>query len=120
MTVSGCAAAGSMRFRQWLASRPNFEASQVMVGNGSPGMLGLLLDEICKPGDTVLIEAPAYDRIPACGSQRAWFRLRRHCATGTSMCRRQRRSCEASVRSSHARRTRGEGAKRLGESIEAA
>lgn len=58
------AASGPLRFRQWLASRHNVEASQVMVGNGSLGMLGLLLDEICKPGDTVLIEAPTYDRIP--------------------------------------------------------
>jgi 2-aminoadipate transaminase len=48
--------------RSWIAARHGVEADQVIVTNGSLQADALLFEHLVKPGDTVVVEKPTYDR----------------------------------------------------------
>jgi DNA-binding transcriptional MocR family regulator len=46
----------------WIAERHGVEPAQVIATNGSMQADAFLFDELVEPGDTVVVEAPTYDR----------------------------------------------------------
>ena len=50
--------------REAAARRHNVEPEQVVVGNGSDDLLGLLIRVVCDPGDRVVAATPSYSLYP--------------------------------------------------------
>src|SRR6266540_3721429 len=48
--------------RTWIAAKHGVDAEQVIVTNGSLQADALLFEHLVKPGDTVVVEKPTYDR----------------------------------------------------------
>jgi DNA-binding transcriptional MocR family regulator len=48
--------------RQWIADRHEVDVERVMVTNGSLQGGVMLFDALVEPGETVVVEAPSYDR----------------------------------------------------------
>jgi DNA-binding transcriptional MocR family regulator len=48
--------------RDWIAARHEVDPEQVIVTNGSLDGGMMLFDHLLEPGDTVVVEAPSYDR----------------------------------------------------------
>lgn len=55
-------AAGYAPLRDWIADRHGKDSGQVVVTNGSLQADTMLFDLLLEPGDTVVVEAPSYDR----------------------------------------------------------
>jgi DNA-binding transcriptional MocR family regulator len=55
-------AVGYPPLREWIAQRHEVSPEQVMVTNGSMQADAFLFDALVKPGDTVVVERPTYDR----------------------------------------------------------
>jgi DNA-binding transcriptional MocR family regulator len=53
---------GYAPLRQWIADRHGVEVERVLVTNGSLQAGVMLFDELVEPGETVVVEAPSYDR----------------------------------------------------------
>ncbi|HUT16257.1 MAG TPA: aminotransferase class I/II-fold pyridoxal phosphate-dependent enzyme, partial [Anaerolineae bacterium] len=53
---------GYLPLREEIAGRYGVSAEQVMVSNGSLQILGFLSTLLLRPGDTVFVEQPTYDR----------------------------------------------------------
>jgi 2-aminoadipate transaminase len=53
---------GFLPLRQTIADQEGADVKQVVVGNGSIQLLDLLIRTAFRPGDTVLVERPTYDR----------------------------------------------------------
>ena len=53
---------GFQPLRQWLAEWQGVSVDRVLTGNGSLQLIEFLCLHMLKPGDTVLTEAPTYDR----------------------------------------------------------
>ncbi len=53
---------GYLPLRQLLAEQYNVAVEQVLVGNGSLHLQDILAGMLVKPGDTVFVEQPSYDR----------------------------------------------------------
>jgi 2-aminoadipate transaminase len=56
-------AIGPLRIREWLADHHGVSLENVMVGDGSVALFDILCRIWLKPGKTVLVEEPCYDRI---------------------------------------------------------
>lgn len=56
-------AVGPLRLREWLAAHHGVDLQNVMVGDGSVALFDILCRLWLKPGQTVLVEEPCYDRI---------------------------------------------------------
>lgn len=56
-------ARGFLPLREWVSSQHNVSAEQVLLGQGSLQLLDHLIRLLVKPGDSVLIENPTYDRV---------------------------------------------------------
>ena len=56
------AGSGYAPLRAWIAERHAVEPERVLVANGSLEAGMLLFDTVIKPGDSVVVEAPSYDR----------------------------------------------------------
>ncbi|HEX2325968.1 MAG TPA: aminotransferase class I/II-fold pyridoxal phosphate-dependent enzyme, partial [Chloroflexota bacterium] len=54
--------AGYLPLRRLLAGQYGVDESQVFVTNGSLQLMDLLAAHLVKPGDSVLVERPSYDR----------------------------------------------------------
>jgi DNA-binding transcriptional MocR family regulator len=61
MTAYGTAI-GYPPLRQWIAERHGVAPEEVMVTNGSMQADAFLFDALVRPGDTVIVERPTYDR----------------------------------------------------------
>ncbi len=48
--------------REWIADKQGLPVEQVMVTNGSLQADAFLFEHLVEPGDTVVVEAPSYDR----------------------------------------------------------
>src|SRR5689334_15924630 len=55
-------ALGFLPMRQWLAEWQKVSVDQVLTGNGSLELIEFLCRHMIRPGDSVLTEAPTYDR----------------------------------------------------------
>lgn len=55
-------AAGYQPLRAWIADKHGVQPEQVLVTNGSMQADAFLFETVVKPGDTVIVEAPTYDR----------------------------------------------------------
>ena len=53
---------GYAPLRAWIAERNGVEPERVLVANGSLEAGMLLFDTVIEPGDSVVVEAPSYDR----------------------------------------------------------
>src|SRR5689334_22569478 len=53
---------GYVPLRAWIAERHGVEPDQVIVTNGSLQADALLFEHLVKPGSTVIVEKPTYDR----------------------------------------------------------
>jgi 2-aminoadipate transaminase len=53
---------GYLPLREWIAERHQVEPAQVIVTNGSMQADAFLFDALVKPGDSVIVERPTYDR----------------------------------------------------------
>lgn len=53
---------GYLPLRKWLAEWRGVSPDQILVSNGSLQIMGFLCRALLKPGDTVLVESPSYDR----------------------------------------------------------
>jgi 2-aminoadipate transaminase len=53
---------GYLPLRQWIADKHNVSPDQVIVTNGSLQADALLFEHLVKPGSTVIVEKPTYDR----------------------------------------------------------
>jgi DNA-binding transcriptional MocR family regulator len=53
---------GYAPLREWIAERHGVEPAQVVVTNGSMQADAFLFETLVKPGDTVIVERPTYDR----------------------------------------------------------
>ena len=53
---------GYAPLRQWIADRHGVDVERVLVTNGSLQAGVMLFDELVEPGETVVVEAPSYDR----------------------------------------------------------
>jgi 2-aminoadipate transaminase len=53
---------GYVPLRDWIAEYHGVEREQVIVTNGSMQADAFLFQELVRPGDTVVVEAPTYDR----------------------------------------------------------
>ncbi len=51
-----------MPLREWIAEQHGVDEEQVIVTNGSMQADAFLFDALVAPGDTVVVEAPTYDR----------------------------------------------------------
>jgi 2-aminoadipate transaminase len=56
------AGSGYAPLRAWIAERNGVEPERVFVANGSLEAGMLLFDTVIEPGDSVVVEAPSYDR----------------------------------------------------------
>ena len=56
------AGSGYAPLREWIAERNAVEPERVFVANGSLEAGMLLFDTVVEPGDSVVVEAPSYDR----------------------------------------------------------
>jgi DNA-binding transcriptional MocR family regulator len=56
------AGSGYAPLRAWIAERNGVEPERVLVANGSLEAGMLLFDTLIEPGDSVVVEAPSYDR----------------------------------------------------------
>jgi 2-aminoadipate transaminase len=56
------AGSGYAPLRAWIAERNGVEPERVLVANGSLEAGMLLFDTVIEPGDSVVVEAPSYDR----------------------------------------------------------
>jgi 2-aminoadipate transaminase len=56
------AGSGYAPLRAWIADRNSVEPERVLVANGSLEAGMLLFDTVIEPGDSVVVEAPSYDR----------------------------------------------------------
>jgi 2-aminoadipate transaminase len=54
--------AGYPRLLEWLATKHAVEPNRLLATNGSMQADAFLFDELVKPGDLVVVEAPTYDR----------------------------------------------------------
>ncbi|GAC1316040.1 MAG: PLP-dependent aminotransferase family protein [Thermoleophilaceae bacterium] len=61
-TFSYGTAGGYLPLRDWIAERHAVERKQVIATNGSMQADAFLFELLVKPGDTVVVEAPTYDR----------------------------------------------------------
>jgi 2-aminoadipate transaminase len=55
-------AVGYAPLREWIANKHGVDTSQVIVTNGSMQADAFLFETLVKPGDTVIVEKPTYDR----------------------------------------------------------
>jgi DNA-binding transcriptional MocR family regulator len=55
-------AVGYVPLREWIAEQHGVPAERVLVTNGSMQADAFLFDALVKPGDTVIVERPTYDR----------------------------------------------------------
>jgi 2-aminoadipate transaminase len=55
-------AVGYAPLREWIAIKHGVDTSQVIVTNGSMQADAFLFETLVKPGDTVVVEKPTYDR----------------------------------------------------------
>src|SRR6266480_4586186 len=55
-------AGGYMPLRDWIAERHGVTREQVIATNGSMQADAFLFQLLVEPGDTVVVEAPTYDR----------------------------------------------------------
>lgn len=69
------AGSGYAPLRGWIAERNGAEPERVFVANGSLEAGMLLFDTVIEPGDSVVVEAPSYDRT-LLGLQRRGAELR--------------------------------------------
>jgi DNA-binding transcriptional MocR family regulator len=69
------AGSGYAPLRAWIAERNGVEPERVFVANGSLEAGMLLFDTVIEPGDSVVVEAPSYDRT-LLGLQRRGAELR--------------------------------------------
>jgi 2-aminoadipate transaminase len=53
---------GYPRLRAWIADRHGVEPERVLVTNGSMQADAFLFEQLVRPGDDVVVEAPSYDR----------------------------------------------------------
>src|SRR3954465_7595310 len=53
---------GYVPLRDWIAEQPGKERENVVVTNGSMQADAFLFQQLVQPGDTVVVEAPTYDR----------------------------------------------------------
>lgn len=53
---------GYQPLRRWIAEQSEVEPEQVIVTNGSMQADAFLFQHLVEPGDTVVVEAPSYDR----------------------------------------------------------
>ncbi|HEX6687018.1 MAG TPA: PLP-dependent aminotransferase family protein [Candidatus Limnocylindrales bacterium] len=53
---------GYLPLREWIATKHNTGADQVLVTNGSLQADAFLFNHVVKPGDQVIVEKPTYDR----------------------------------------------------------
>ncbi|PWR13274.1 aminotransferase class I/II [Micromonospora acroterricola] len=53
---------GYLPLRKWIAEKHGVEANQVLVTNGSLQADAFLFDHLVRPGDSVVVERPTYDR----------------------------------------------------------
>src|SRR3954468_17622019 len=53
---------GYLPLRAWIAEYQQVQPEQVIVTNGSMQADAFLFDLLVQPGDTVVVEAPSYDR----------------------------------------------------------
>jgi 2-aminoadipate transaminase len=61
-TFSYGTSGGYVPLRDWIADRHGVEREQVIATNGSMQADAFLFDLLVEPGDTVVVEAPTYDR----------------------------------------------------------
>jgi 2-aminoadipate transaminase len=61
-TFSYGASGGYLPLRDWIAEQHGRERENVIVTNGSMQADAFLFQQLVKPGDTVVVEAPTYDR----------------------------------------------------------
>ena len=61
-TVGYGTAVGFVGLREWIAERHGVPVEQVLVTNGSMQADAFLFETMVQAGDTVLVEAPTYDR----------------------------------------------------------
>ncbi len=61
MTAYGTSV-GYPPLREWIAQRHHVEPERVLVTNGSMQADAFLFEALVKPGDTVIVEHPTYDR----------------------------------------------------------
>jgi 2-aminoadipate transaminase len=61
-TLAYGAGSGYAPLREWIAERNAVEPERVLVANGSLEAGMLLFDTVVEPGDSVVVEAPSYDR----------------------------------------------------------
>lgn len=55
-------AVGYAPLREWIANKHGVDTSQVIVTNGSMQADAFLFETLVKPGDSVVVEKPTYDR----------------------------------------------------------
>lgn len=56
-------ARGPASFVRWIAERYSVNDMMVLTGDGSLGLFELFCSVMLKPGDTVFVESPTYDRV---------------------------------------------------------
>src|SRR5918997_4896640 len=61
-TVAYGTSRGYLPLRAWIAEYQQLQPEQVIVTNGSMQADAFLFDLLVEPGDTVVVEAPSYDR----------------------------------------------------------
>ncbi len=54
--------AGYLPLRQWLAGQNGVEVERVLASNGSLQIMDFICATLLRPGDTVYVESPSYDR----------------------------------------------------------
>jgi 2-aminoadipate transaminase len=55
-------AVGYVPLREWIAARHSVPTERVLVTNGSMQAAAFLFDALVRPGDSVVVERPTYDR----------------------------------------------------------